>query len=177
VIAKQDFREVLGSSADGEYRLERVPAGKYILRRNARRPSPLIQVRWKNRFPPTTPRGCYQMNDGTGWHDTTVEFVRSAGSLSPSFLPLPRMRSPHRSRLIEQTIFFSTLRVLAPTGAILVGFDFPIGIPKRLRPRSKRRRRNGSSARLVRRRSSQPLRKCGLQSGPQQRNSPRSSGG
>ena len=26
--------------------------------------------------------------------------------------------------------FFSTLRVSAPTGAILAGFDFPIGVPR-----------------------------------------------
>jgi hypothetical protein len=57
VIAKQDFREVLGSSADGEYRLERVPAGKYILR--AQCEAPVFEPRPLSAGPDPLPTSAY----------------------------------------------------------------------------------------------------------------------
>ena len=57
VIAKQDFREVLGSSADGEYRLERVPAGKYILRAQCQ--APVFEPRPLSAGPDPLPTSAY----------------------------------------------------------------------------------------------------------------------
>jgi hypothetical protein len=57
VIAKQDFREVLGSSVDGEYRLERVPAGKYILRAQCQ--APVFEPRPLSAGPNPLPTSAY----------------------------------------------------------------------------------------------------------------------
>ncbi len=57
VIAMQDFREVLGSSADGEYRLDRVPAGKYILRAQCQ--APVFEPRPLSTGPDPLPTSAY----------------------------------------------------------------------------------------------------------------------
>jgi len=56
-IARQDFREVLGSSADGEYRLDRVPAGKYILRAQCQ--PPVFEPRPLSAGPDPLPTSAY----------------------------------------------------------------------------------------------------------------------
>jgi hypothetical protein len=57
VMAMQDFREVLGSSADGEYRLDRVPAGKYILRAQCQ--APVFEPRPLSAGPDPLPTSAY----------------------------------------------------------------------------------------------------------------------
>jgi Carboxypeptidase regulatory-like domain len=57
VIAMQDFREVLGSSEDGEYRLDRVPAGKYILRAQCQ--APVFEPRPLSAGPDPLPTSAY----------------------------------------------------------------------------------------------------------------------
>jgi hypothetical protein len=53
----QDFREVLGSSADGEYGLNRIPAGKYILRAQCQ--APVFEPRPLSAGPDPLPTSAY----------------------------------------------------------------------------------------------------------------------
>jgi hypothetical protein len=57
VFPKQDFREVLGSSADGEFRLEHFPAGKYILRAQCQ--APVFEPRPLSAGPDPLPTSAY----------------------------------------------------------------------------------------------------------------------
>jgi hypothetical protein len=57
VIATQDFREVLGSSEDGGYRLTRIPSGKYILRAQCQ--APVFEPRPLSAGPDPLPTSAY----------------------------------------------------------------------------------------------------------------------
>jgi len=56
-VIATEFREVLGSSADGEYRLDHVPAGKYILRAQCQ--APVFQPRPLSAGPDPLPTSAY----------------------------------------------------------------------------------------------------------------------
>lgn len=41
----------------------------------------MTRIRWKNQFPPTAPRGGYQMLVEDRWVEVSVEFVRALDGL------------------------------------------------------------------------------------------------